>query len=360
MKEYLAYRIINNSNIYKKKINPNIEKKLDGLFKKFKKLKAPLISDFKIFVVLNLKWEFDYINRHLLDPNLLINSIDYYERILDIYHDLSKDNWIYNIKKKTNKKDIWFNTRKIFNFIWPRTTKLKYFKLSSKMIKPRVEQIVENLPKKFLSNAKILDSGCGPGRYMDQFAKYKPNEIIGIDIGKDIIKTNKLRFKNKKNIKFFKGKFEKLNFNNETFDFVNSAGVIHHSKADIANTIKEHARVLKKNGYFFVFIVGKGGTQLKIWEFVRRLLNDEDIKKIYNSLDNKISPLRLQGILDHSFGEYQQTDRKIFEKILKKNFKKIKRIRGIEGADCTPELYKKDKFFKKRFGTGDLRYLCKK
>lgn len=94
--------------------------------------------------------------------------------------------------------------------------------------------------------------------------------------------------------------------------------------------------------------------------YSNKLVNDEDIKKIYNFLDNKISPLRLQGILDHSFGEYQQTDRKAFETILKKNFRVIKRIKGIKGADCTPELYKDDNFFKKRFGTGDLRYLCKK
>jgi hypothetical protein len=64
--------------------------------------------------------------------------------------------------------------------------------------------------------------------------------------------------------------------------------------------------------------------------------------------------------LDHSFGEYQETGRGEFEKILKKNFRQIKKIKGITGADCTPELYKKDKFFKKRFGAGDLRYLSKK
>jgi len=30
------------------------------------------------------------------------------------------------------------------------------------------------------------------------------------------------------------------------------------------------------------------------------------------------------------------------------------------GADLTPEIYKRDKFYKKRFGEGDLRYICKK
>ena len=113
MKEHLAYRIINNDKIYNKKSNKKIEKRLDELLKTFKKLNTPIVSDFKIFVVLNLKWEFDYINRHLLNPNLLADSIDHYKRIINIYADLSKDNWIYNINKSVIKKDIWINTRKV-------------------------------------------------------------------------------------------------------------------------------------------------------------------------------------------------------------------------------------------------------
>ena len=85
-----------------------------------------------------------------------------------------------------------------------------------------------------------------------------------------------------------------------------------------------------------------------------------DIKYVYNHLKNKISPLRLQGFLDHSYGEYQETTRFDFEKILKKNFSKIYRVAGVPGADCTPEVYKNDKYFKSRFGDGDLRYLCRK
>lgn len=360
MKEHLAYRILKNDKIYNKKSTNSISKNLDELLDLFKKINSPLIKDLKIFVVLNLKWEFDYINRYLLDPSILNNSVNYYKRIIEIYTNLSKDNWIYNRKKINSGEDIWINTRKSFNFMWPKTTKSKYFNLSLKMVAPRVKQIATALPKNYLKDSVVLDSGCGPARYIKEFLKYNPKKVIGIDSGKKIIIENQKRFKKQKNTHFSFGRFEMLDFQNETFDFVNSAGVIHHAKADIAKTIKEHARVLKKGGYFFVFIVGKGGLQLKIWEFVRRLLNNENINDVYSFLNNKISPLRIQGILDHSFGEYQETERSYFEKVLKKNFRLIKRIKGVEGADCTPELYKKDKFFKQRFGTGDLRYLCRK
>ena len=358
--EHSAYRILKKEKIFKSKKQKNLSKNLDELLELFSKLNSPLIKDLKIHTVLNLKWVFDYLNRYLVNPNKLNESIDYHKNLIRIYHDLAKDNWIYNQKKINSNKDIWKNTRKSFNFMWPRTTKNKNFNLSLKMVIPRVKQICQEMPKNFLKNSKILDSGCGPARYVNEFLKHNPKQIIGIDEGIDIIKSNKLRFKYNKKVTFKKMRFENLKFEDNTFDYVNSAGVIHHSKNTISKTIKEHSRILKKGGYFFVYIAGNGGLQMKLWKFVRRLLNNENINDVYNYLNEKISPLRLQGILDHSFSEYQETDRNHFERILKQNFKVIKRIKGIAGTDCTPELYKSDKFFKERFGDGDLRYICKK
>ena len=38
----------------------------------------------------------------------------------------------------------------------------------------------------------------------------------------------------------------------------------------------------------------------------------------------------------------------------------IKRVPGIEGLDVTEEIYANDIYFPYRFGTGNLRYLCRK
>jgi hypothetical protein len=70
--------------------------------------------------------------------------------------------------------------------------------------------------------------------------------------------------------------------------------------------------------------------------------------------------MRIQGFLDHSYGEYKETPRLVFEKILRKNFSKIQKIDGISGADVTKKTFKDDSFFTKRFGSGNLRYLCEK
>ena len=70
----------------------------------------------------------------------------------------------------------------------------------------------------------------------------------------------------------------------------------------------------------------------------------------FNMMNNKISPMRLQGFRS-SYGEYKSTDRSKFEKMLKKNFSKIIKIHGIDGADVTPHTFSNDKYFNQRFGS---------
>ena len=68
----------------------------------------------------------------------------------------------------------------------------------------------------------------------------------------------------------------------------------------------------------------------------------------------------MQGFIDHAYTSNVPTSRKNLEKILKKNFTSIKKLKGVPGADLTESIYRKDKYFNLRFGDGDLRYICKK
>ena len=354
-REFFAYQPLKGERIYK-----NGSSNLNDLLVLLKKKNNSFFIEFKIWIVLMLRWEFDYLTHYLQDPQKLKNTIKQIYILTGIFLNLSKSNWINNLKIKKLKLDNWQKTRKSFDFMWNRTTKGDFQKLSEKMIEPRVKQIVRMLPKNFLKKSIILDSGCGTGRYIEMYKKYHPKKIVGLDIGKNIIKNNKKKFKNKKNISFVRRNINNLQFSKNIFDFINSAGVLHHSEESMANLIKEHCRVLKKNGYMFIFITSSSGLHLDLLKFSRELLKDIPIKTAYDFLKNKINPLRIQGILDFSYGEYKKTKRKEFEKILKRNFSSIKRVKGVLGCDCTPELYKKDRYFKLRFGEGDLRYLCKK
>lgn len=364
LNEILAYKEQIKSFNYKnsKKLNSkSYNYCFDCLGSILQKSNSPLFNELKVLIVLVLKWEFDYLAKTRADPKELKNSVIYWIQIITIFRDFAEKGWIKNYSNKKNKKkDIWKITKKAFNFMWPKNTNKEKFLASKILAELRMKQIINMISSKknFFHKKIILDSGCGPGRYIDVMLKHKPYKIIGIDSGKSIIKENRKKFSKFKNVKFIHSNIDKLKIKSKSVDFIISAGVLHHTKTSMEKLIKEHSRVLKDNGYFFVFIAGKGGMELDLWKLCRKIMSTVDMNLPFNMMNNKISPMRLQGLLDHSYGEYKSTAKVKFEKMLKKNFKKISKINGINGADVTQYTFSNDKFFNQRFGSGNLRYLC--
>lgn len=365
--EIFAYKSIRKNFPWRKNLQGNVRNftaGLEALAKIAKELESPLLAELKPQIVLALKWKFDYLTKTGKSPFLLQKDIGYWIDFLQTLRDLSGQNWFVR-QKRDYSKDPWQRTEKAFDFMWPRnTTKEKQFEISSKMAYLRLNQIVSMVPgsRQWFKGKTVLDSGCGPGRYIDAILRLKlgPEKIVGIDSGREIIKECGKRFRKHSHIKFVKGGVSSMPFEKNSFDFIISAGVLHHLPNPMETLIREQARVLKPNGYFFMFIAGKGGLELAMWEFARNFLYDVEIGDIFAKFNGKISPLRLQGLLDHGYGEYKQTSREACEKMLKKHFREIKRVMGIEGLDITEEIYKDDLHFTQRFGTGNLRYLCKK
>lgn len=104
---------------------------------------------------------------------------------------------------------------------------------------------------------KILEIGCGVG--MDSLEYAKGGAFVyGIDITKSAIKLTKERFK----LNNLKGNFkvmnaENLTFKDDTFDFVYSFGVLHHTP-NIEKAINEIGRVLKQEGTAIIWLYAKG------------------------------------------------------------------------------------------------------
>ena len=359
LNEILAYKRIK---FYKKdcfsnktaatfKTLSNISKKSRGLF----------FDDLKVYMVLSVKYYFDFLAKTGKNPNLLHGPIKFWQDMFFVLLELTKLHWIIKAPSKFQRLDVWKRTRKAFNYMWPKNVKDSLFNSSKVLADLRMNQIFKTFPaKKFITGKVVLDSGCGPARYIHSILKHKPKKIIGIDSGASIIRSNKFKFRRYKNINFIHSRIDKLPLKNNSVDFIISAGVLHHTNTSISKTILEHCRVLKPGGILFVFIVGQGGQELDLWKFCREVMADVDIKYAFKLLNKKISHLRLQGFLDHSYGEYKSTNKKFFQKILKRNFTFIKEIKGVDGADVTKFTFKYDKFFSRRFGSGHLRYLCVK
>ena len=97
------------------------------------------------------------------------------------------------------------------------------------------------------SGRSILDVGCGPGFWVRQFCRMGLN-VSACDLSKTAVELTK------KSLNLFdleahvlEGNAESLSYKDESFDYINCQGVIHHTP-NTAVCIREFFRVLKPGG----------------------------------------------------------------------------------------------------------------
>ncbi|QFR39033.1 class I SAM-dependent methyltransferase [Candidatus Gracilibacteria bacterium 28_42_T64] len=110
---------------------------------------------------------------------------------------------------------------------------------------------IDNIP----SDVKtVLEAGCGEGTLTIRIAKKYPNlNIKAFDIGEENIKSAKLLAKKEgiKNIEFFNGDAENIDFPDNSFDLVVSSHVLEHLPS-FDKGLSELKRVSKKHVFFAV------------------------------------------------------------------------------------------------------------
>jgi ubiquinone/menaquinone biosynthesis C-methylase UbiE len=334
---------------------------LDSLLETARRVESPLLRDVKPVIAIALKWKFDYLAKTLDSPFEIERDVTYWTDLLRVLRTLGEQRWFELAAAGAPAMDVWERTAHGFDVGWTTTTQGERFQASREIARERLTQILAMLGGEgWVRGKEILDSGCGPGRYVDLLRHLGPRRIIGLDQGPALVDTLRERFRGVAAVEIVQGTCEKLEFADASFDFVISNGVLHHTRSDLRTMLTDHCRVLRPGGVMFVMLIGKGGLELKLWEFLRAFLYDVPIESMLQRFGKAVSPLRLQGIVDHMYGEYQETERVEFEAWCRALFTRIERVAGIEGLDVTPEIYRDDLYFAARFGCGHLRYLCHK
>ena len=146
-------------------------------------------------------------------------------------------------------------------------------------------------------NKDILEVGCGTGQLSLYFSIGNNNRVYALDptlqsinLGKEFAKKNKIE-----NVKFVNANIFDDIFNDETFDFIWTNGVLHHTKnPKLAFDII--SKYLKKNGYILVGLYNKYGRARTLFrrflykffgKFIVMLL-DPTLRKIKKGNDNQI------------------------------------------------------------------------
>jgi len=122
------------------------------------------------------------------------------------------------------------------------------------------------------SNTKILDAGCGIGVFTRYYAR-KGFNVTAIDLTQKAIELTQLSLKlNNLNAEVKQASVENLPLESNTFDYIVSNGVIHHTP-QTEKAVSEFYRILKPGGKATVAVYYRNGLlRFPLWPLVRALL----------------------------------------------------------------------------------------
>ena len=343
--------------IYLNKKFINLEKKILKKFKSQKKtdLSSKLLINYLIY--LNLKTEkLLFLKNYNPELEILmeIQFLNSFVEGIDKFKEFSKK--AANLQNFNLEK----NHKLLFQKLW---INFNYNQFKNERLSRYTTRVKINKLQKFLKNKRIVDFGCGHGNFLMSIAEFKPKESIGIDYGKASINyANKVKKKlfPKNNIFFFNRRIQNPKLKKNYFDFAIQNGVFHHMKNEDSAYRAVH-KVLKTGGYFWVYTDGGGGIRDFVWDLSQKLLKNID----NNIVQNQIRSIGLSNNKEYHLGDglsarYRHTDLTSIKKKLKKiGFKFVRQLKGGFKTDYDYPFYK-DKYFNKKFGSGDLRLLFKK
>lgn len=121
----------------------------------------------------------------------------------------------------------------------------------------------------------VLDIGCGTGRWT-KYMTEKAGFIEAIDPSNAIFAADKL-LGNTENVRLTKASIETIPFEDETFDFAMSIGVLHHIP-DTQQAMKDCVKKVKKGGYFYCYLYHN--LETRGWWFKTLYWLSDQVRKV--------------------------------------------------------------------------------
>lgn len=153
--------------------------------------------------------------------------------------------------------DVISETGRLFGDLWHRYDD-ELFEESVALFARRFE--ANGFDLSWFRGKRCLDAGCGGGRYSIAMARLGAEEVIGCDVSPEGIRDCRRRATGTRAVSFEVASVLQLPFANESFDFVCSSGVLHHT-ADPAQGLREITRVLRPGGRVFLLLYGARGLR---------------------------------------------------------------------------------------------------
>lgn len=196
-------------------------------------------------------------------------------------------------------------TRKLYEEAWTVYDRQTYVH-SMELIEARLR--ANGYDEAFFKNKTCFDGGCGTGRFALAMKRMGAAHVVGADMG-----GRSLAFARRMAGELGLGETEFLEmdatdlsrFPDEAFDVVVSNGVLHHA-VETERGIREHFRVTRRGGLFWLYLYGAGGLYWNVYDHLREMLRgvgpetakaymlNIDLRPgaVYTFLDNAFAPIR--------------------------------------------------------------------
>lgn len=159
--------------------------------------------------------------------------------------------------------------------------------------------------------SRILDAGCGSGRYLEKLAEYYT--AVGVDISSTALQNSRVQLlRHDREAEHLKASVHLLPFKTETFAGIFCYGVFQHLFCkERTDTAKEFGRILEKGGLVFFEAFGQedmryGGTPAGLGEdntFVRQngiiyhYFTEKEVKMLFKDFETlKLESLKKEKI----------------------------------------------------------------
>jgi 2-polyprenyl-3-methyl-5-hydroxy-6-metoxy-1,4-benzoquinol methylase len=163
------------------------------------------------------------------------------------------------------------------------------FMLGARLYSTNVRPFDRIIPFDQIAGKSVLEIGCGMGLHTELMTRAGAR-VTAVDLSPTSVEATHRRLELKKlNARVIEGDAEKLPFDDGSFDFVWSWGVIHHS-ANTGRVVREIARVCRPDAETRIMVYNRASTWaysilLRDYLFKGQFLNQSFEETLYRSSD---------------------------------------------------------------------------
>jgi ubiquinone/menaquinone biosynthesis C-methylase UbiE len=232
-----------------------------------------------------------------------------------------------------------------------------------RLLRLRLER--NEIPISGLQGKRVLDAGCGGGRYTVAWRLLGANPVTGVDISATGISDARRRADQAgiSDVKFEQGNVLGLPYPENAFDVVFSNGVLHHT-TDWKSGVAELVRVLKPGGLGWLYLIERpGGLFWDVNEVLRVIMRDQQRDLATTALQILGLPAnRVFYLLDHIMVpiNIRLTPDEIEACLLEAGAERIRRLSRGTDFDRIERIYQGEPFAQLKYGVGENRYVFSK